>query len=88
MIYFVFVIGLGFIEGHSLRESTDEIKEKAVTVYMVMFVFKPFHVTGHFLYLLETAESLSFSDVSRWYRRRPMTRNKLNVTGNMATITV
>ena len=88
MIYFVFVIGLGFIEGHSLRESTDEIKEKAVTVYMVMFVFKPFHVTGHFLYLLETEESLSFSDVSRWYRRRPMTRNKLNVTGNMATITI
>ena len=63
-LYFVFVIGLGFIEGHSFRESTDEIKEKAVTVYMVMFVFNPFHVTGLFQYSRETAESLWPFDIS------------------------
>ena len=64
VLYFVFVIGLGFIEGHSLRESTEEIKEKAVTVYMVMFVFNPFHVTGLFQYSRETAESLWPFDIS------------------------
>ena len=34
---------------------------------------KPFYVNGLFLYPLETSENRWFSDVSRGYRKRPLT---------------
>ena len=55
-----------------MRESTEEIKEKAVTVYMVRFVFNPFNSAGLFLHPEETSEKQRLSDVFRGYRKRPV----------------
>ena len=42
-----------------------------------IILFSPCYVIGLFLYSLKTSENQRFSDVFRWYRKRPVAWNRL-----------
>ena len=53
---------------------------KSDSQYAGDFVINRFYTTAIFLYLVKTSENLSFSDVSRGYRKRSVVWNRLNCT--------